>query len=63
MGGSCGNCELKILAFGSTGSNGMLSSVMLITLNVTPMLLHLIFQRHDKFYFLNTSAINNIDAT
>jgi len=35
----------------------MVSSVMLVTLNVTPLLLHLIFQRLDKFYFLNTSVI------
>jgi hypothetical protein len=35
MGGSRGTCELQTLAFGSTGSNGMVSSVMLITLNVT----------------------------
>ena len=35
MGGSRGTCELQILAFGNTGSNRMVSSVMLITLNVT----------------------------
>ena len=51
MDGSCSTCELQILAFGSTGSNGMVSRIILITLNVTPMLQHLLFQRLDKFTF------------
>ena len=35
MCGAGSTCELKILAVGSTGSNGMVSSVVLITFNIT----------------------------